>query len=431
MRILIENISIVPMTAPDEIIDLGYLIIENNKILEISEGKPPTIHFDKVIEGCNKVLLPGLINTHTHLAMTLFRGYADDLPLMEWLENKIWPLEDKLTAADVYWGTMLAIAEMIRSGTTSFADMYFFMEEVALAVQNSGVRGVLSRGLIGNGPNGEQSLQENVELIKKWNHQAEGRITVWFGPHAPYTCSPDYLSRVADLAKEMNVGIHIHLAETKHEYDSISEQFGKSPIALAEETGLFGCHVLAAHCVHLNARDFEILRKHNVKIAHNPESNMKLGSGIASVKEMLECGLTVSLGTDGASSNNNLDLLQEMRTAAFLQKVANLDPTALPAYQVLEMATINGARALGQEELIGSLAPGKQADMIIMDISKPHMVPCHDVVANIVYSAQAADVETVIVNGEVLMEARIIKSFDEDEVLRNAKLAAKRLTAGE
>jgi len=427
VKILLDNISIIPVTGPDNIIEKGYLVIKDNLIKELGEGESPEGNYDKVIDGANKVVLPGLINTHTHAAMTLLRGYADDLPLMEWLETKIWPLEAKLTGEDIYWGTMLAIIEMIKSGTTTFADMYFFMEQVAKAVEDSGMRGVLARGMIGAGPDGERAITESKELIARWHKAANERILFMLGPHAPYTCPPEYLKRVADLAGALQVGIHIHLAETRGEVEDCIKKYGKTPVKHLEDVGILQHRVLAAHCVHLNEADIDILKKCDVGVAHNPESNMKLASGIAPVPDMLRVGIPVALGTDGASSNNDLDMVQEMRTCALLHKVNKMNPTVLPAYQVLEMATANGARALGLEEQLGRLEPGLKADMILISLKESHMTPCYDILANIVYSAKAGDVETVIIDGNIVMENRKMKVLDEEEVLRKARERAEYL----
>lgn len=430
MNLLIENISILPISGEPITIEKGYIVIENNLIKEVGEGTAPTDNYDKVIDGTNKVVLPGFINTHTHAAMTLLRGYADDLPLMEWLEQKIWPLEAKLTPEDIYWGTMLAITEMIKSGTTTFTDMYFHMDEVAEAVNLSGVRSFLSRGMIGVGPENEQAITDSINLHKKWQGQANGRITFMLGPHAPYTCPPAYLTKVINLAKELNTSIHIHVSETLTEFNDIKKEYGKTPVKHLADLGLFEQKVLAAHCVHLTDEDMKILYENKVGVAHNPESNMKLASGIAPVHKMLALGIPVSLGTDGASSNNNLDMLQEMRTCALLQKVDNMDPTVIPAYQALEIATRNGASALGVEEEIGQIKAGMKADLIIVSLTAANMIPRYDIMANIVYAAQASDVETVIIDGEIIMENRLIKTFDEQEVLANARQIEARLVGG-
>lgn len=427
MKILLDNIGLIPMSGEKAYIAKGYLIIEGQFIKEMGEGSAPAGEYERIIDGHDRVVLPGFVNSHTHAAMTLLRGYADDMPLMEWLENKIWPLEAKLGADDIYWGTMLAISEMLRSGTICFADMYFFMDAAARAVEKSGIRAVLSRGMVGVGPENEIALSESREMVEKWHGACNGRITCMLGPHAPYTCPPDYLGRVMQLGDELGVGLHIHIAETRVEFEDIKRIYGNTPVAHLDKLGLFERQVLGAHCVHLEQEDIEILAAKQVGVAHNPESNMKLASGIAPVQQMLDAGITVGLGTDGASSNNNLDMLQEMRSASFLQKVHLMDSTAIPAFQALQMATTNGARILGLGNEIGQLRPGYKADMIIMSLKQPNMLPVYDPISNIVYSAQAADVETVIVDGNILMEDRVIKAFDEEEVLAQAREIALRL----
>ncbi len=415
------------MTGFNQIIEKGYIVIDGDTIQAIGAGNAPAGDYDQKLDGTNRLALPGFINAHTHAAMTLLRGYADDMPLMEWLEQKIWPLEAKLNAEDVYWGTMLAIVEMIKSGTTCFADMYFFMDEVARAVEKSGIRAVLARGMMGVGPESELAFTESRALFNRWNGAGNGRINIILGPHAPYTCPPDYMQRVMDLARELGVGLHIHLAETAGEAADSEKIYGRSPVAHMESLGLFNHQVLAAHCVHLTARDIEILAQYQVGVVHNPESNMKLASGIAPVPQMLKAGIPVALGTDGASSNNNLDMLQELRTCALLHKVNTLDPTALPAYQALEMATGNGAKALRLDGQIGQLAKGKKADMVLCKLDQAHLIPRYDLIANLVYSGQAADVDTVIIDGNIIMQDRIIRTFNEEEVLAQAKQAAARL----
>jgi len=426
VSILIENGSMVTMDEYNRVMEKAYLIIEDDKITAIGLGQPPAGNYEKRIDATNHLVLPGFINTHTHAAMTLLRGYADDLPLMEWLETKIWPLEDKLCAEDAYWGSMLAIVEMIKSGTTCFSDMYFFMDQTARAVEETGIRAVLSRGMVGVGPQADTALEESRTLVSDWSGRGQGRISFMLGPHAPYTCPPDYLHKVMRLADELKVGLHIHIAETKGECENIKQAYGRTPVAHLESLGLFQYPTIGAHCVHLTDEEIAILAQYKVGVAHNPESNMKLASGIAPVPQMLKAGIPVGIGTDGASSNNNLDMLQEMRSGALLHKVNHLDPTVLPAYQALEMATVNGARALRLENL-GTLAAGQKADIILVSLKEAHMIPRYDLIANLVYSAQASDVQTVIINGEIIMEDRVIKTFDEAEVLEQAKRTARRL----
>ncbi len=390
----------------------------------------PIGEVDRVIEGKNKLVMPGLINTHTHAAMTLFRGYADDLPLMHWLEQKIWPAEARLNKDDIYWGTMLAICEMIRGGTTCFADMYFHMGEVARACLESGIRASLAQGLIGiDGPEeGEKRLQVSRELVSDWHGAGEGLITIMLGPHAPYTCPPQYLEKVMKVAHDLKVPMHIHLAETRGEVEECLNKWGKRPIELMDSIGLFANPVLAAHCVHLSEDEIETLAKRQVSIAHNPGSNLKLGSGIAPLADLLQQGALVSLGTDGAASNNNLDMIEEMRLAAILAKGSREDPTVLPAREALKMATLNGARSLFLRDGLGMLSEGSAADLIMLDLDKPHLHPYHDLCAHIVYAATAADVEFVMVKGRILMEQRKLMTIDEEKVLHESNERATRLT---
>jgi len=427
-RVLVANVKILPMTGPGDFIPEGFLEIEGSLIRQIGVGKPsPDLGYDVTIDGKGKLAMPGLVNAHTHVAMTLMRGYADDLSLMEWLQHKIEPLESNLTGEDVYWGTMLGIAEMIKSGTTTFADMYIFMEDVARAVQETGMRAVLCRGMNGVGPNAERALRESRELANTWQGRGEGRIKIMLGPHAPYTCPPPYLHRVMGLASELGLDIHTHLSETVAEVEAIRREYGKTPVAMYAETGLFAHRTVAAHCVHLTDEDIEILAENRVGVVHNAQSNMKLGSGIARIAELLSAGVTVALGTDGAASNNNLDMFEELRTAALQQKARLMDPGVVPAYQALEMATVNGARVLGLESEIGCLKPGMKADIILIDVEKPHFYPQHNLMAHLVYAAQASDVDTVIIDGKVVMKDRELQTLDEREVMRQAASAALRL----
>ncbi|HHW07996.1 MAG TPA: amidohydrolase [Clostridia bacterium] len=430
-KILIKNCVVVPVDPelPEDgaLSYPGEIAVDGSEIVYV--GPPGTTPGDfapdRVIDAAGKVALPGFINAHTHAAMTLFRGFADDLPLMEWLNNRIWPLEAKLTAEDIYWGTKLAILEMLKGGITAFADMYFSMDRVAEAVWESGMRASLARGLVG-GERGGQSMAEAEELLVQWQNRGAGRITFMLGPHAPYTCSPDFLRLVVDKAKEHHLGLHIHLAETMAEVEDIKKRYGKRPVELVHDIGLFEVPVLAAHCVHLTEHEIEILKENHVSVAHNPESNMKLASGIARVPEMLNRGVNVALGTDGAASNNNLDLFGEMRTAALLHKVDKLDPTVVNAYQVLQMATVNGAKALGLDR-VGSLKPGYKADLILVDFEKPHLYPHHDVVAHLVYAAQPGDVDLVMVDGRVLVEKGRVLTMDEEEIYQRVKECVQRI----
>ncbi len=425
--IIIKNAYVLTMDPNVGDLKNGTVVIEDGKITEI--GKNTKESADTVIDAEGSVVMPGLVNTHTHAAMTLFRGYADDLQLAEWLQQHIWPAEAQLTAEDVYNGSLLACLEMIRSGTTSFADMYFFMDETAKAVEASGLRASLSHGLIElwDDEKGETDLREGRRFVRAWQGAADGRIKTMYGPHAPNTCSEEFLAKVREEASRDGAGIHIHLLETEAELLAMKERYGKCSVHMLEDIGFLGPDVLAAHCVWLSDGDIEILRKRGVNVSHNPVSNMKLASGISPVHKMLDKGVNVSLGTDGCASNNNLDLFEEMKTAALLHKVNTFSPTALPARQVLEMGTVNGAQALDTET--GMLKAGKKADLIIVDMKKPHLTPCFDVPSHLVYSARGSDVRTTIVNGKVLMDNYRVLVLDEQKVMENAQKAAEDLVA--
>ncbi|SDD42653.1 amidohydrolase [Sporomusa acidovorans] len=372
---------------------------------------------DRIIDCHDKLIIPGFVNTHTHAAMTLFRSYADDMMLMDWLQTKIWPAEENLTAEDVYWGTLLAIAEMLKSGTTCFADMYFFMPEVARAVAESGIRAVLARGMAGVAPTANQALAESENFYKEWHNTADGRITVMLGPHAPYTCPPDYLKKVTALAAKLGAQIHIHLSETAGEVADCQKQYGKSPIALMEELGVLDHGVLAAHCIHISPNDIAIMKEKGVRVAHNPGSNMKLASGVAPVPDMQKAGLCVGLGTDGAASNNNLDMLEELRLAAMLHKVHRLDPLSVPTKTAVDMATVSGAEAVGLGTLTGKIQTSYKADITIFDMQEPYWHPRHERLSLLTYAASSRDVHTVIVDGKILLDNHQLTTIDQERLI--------------
>lgn len=414
MSILIRNIEIVsPGDVSSGCRNETNIFVVDELIADIGPDEHPEA--DTVIEGKNMVALPGLINAHTHAAMTLFRGLADDLPLYEWLNHSIWPAEEKLILEDVYWGVKLSLIEMIKSGTTAFADMYFLMEEAIAAIEESGIKANLCLGLTSFGRDHDEILKAGKDFVSRWNGKASGRITAAYGPHAPYTCTLELLKDVAVEAKRDGVGVHIHLAETLKETEDIMQEYGMTPIEVAAKAGLFDCHVLAAHCVHLTASDIQILAESRAAVAHNPQSNLKLGSGIAPVPAMLKNGIRVALGTDGAASNNNLDLLEEMRTAALLHKGVNLDPTVVTASEAVQMATLNGAYALGLGNT-GSLKVGNKADLILADFNQAHLIPRWNSTSHLVYSAVATDVRTMIVDGKLIMHNRELLTLDEEQV---------------
>ncbi|PWB84900.1 5-methylthioadenosine/S-adenosylhomocysteine deaminase [Methanobrevibacter thaueri] len=405
------------------------LLIKDDLIAEIAETIDEG-NVDKIIDAEGKILLPGLINTHTHLSMTLFRGLADDLSLDSWLNDHIWPMEANLNGDYCYIGALLGAVELIKSGTTTFSDMYFYMEDVARAVEDAGIRAVLSYGMIdfGDAERREAEIEENLQLFKSCNGMADGRIKVFFGPHSPYTASEDLLIKVRELADEYNMGIHIHVSETEKEINDSLDERGLRPFEYLEKIGFLGPDVVAAHCVWLSDEEIEIIKKHDVKVSHNPCSNMKLASGIAPVSKLIENDICVSIGTDGASSNNNLDLIEELKTASLLQKVSTLDPKVLTSDEAITMATIKGAEALGLENEIGSIEVGKKADIILIDTNSANMVPdSSSLSSNVIYSANGSNVDTTICNGKILMENKKLTVLDEQEIYDKARKAIKEL----
>lgn len=411
---LIKNVNLVPMDDKNEVIKNTNIYIQNDKIIHIGEIRED-IEVERVIDGKNKIAMPGLINSHTHIGMSLLRNFADDLPLHDWLTKKIWPIEAKLTAKDVYWGSLLSMVEMIQSGTTAFCDMYFFMNQVGDGLEEAGIRGVLTRGLIED-EESQAKLDETRQLFKEYHDKGNGRIKVMVAPHSPYTCSPDFIKESFKLAKELNTGIHIHLSETKKEVEDSFNLHGKSPIRHVYDLGLLDIHTIAAHCVHADSDDINIMKEKNVIPVNNPGSNLKLASGFAPVAEMLKKGIPVALGTDGSSSNNNLNMFEEVNLAAIVNKAVNLDAVSVPAMEALRMGTINGAKALDWEKEIGSIEVGKKADLILIDTDKPHLYPHHNIISSLAYGAQASDVDTVIVDGKIIMEKREIKTLDVEKI---------------
>jgi 5-methylthioadenosine/S-adenosylhomocysteine deaminase len=431
-RTLIHGAVVVPVLE-DSYHNEGYILIEDTRIAEVGAGAytGSTEGFDNVIDAKGKLAMPGLINTHGHASMTLLRGYADDLPLQQWLEERCWPIEAKMTDEDIYWGAQLAILEMLKGGTTTFTDMFYFMDRVAQAVEESGIRAVLSRGMVGFDPENGQKLKEQaVQFVKDWHGKADGRVNVMFGPHAEYTCPKDYLVQAAEAAAEFKRPIQIHLSETVKEVQDCIERYGKTPVALFEEVGLFNNPTLVAHAVHVTEEDIAILKKHDVRIAHNPDSNLKLGSGVAPALKFLEAGLTVGLGTDGAASNNNLDMFEEMRMAAMLHKGVNLDPVAINAFTAVQMATNNGAKALFLEDTLGTLQAGALADIILLDIEQPHFYPKrHNMIAHLAYASNSHDVTDVFVNGKQLVKDRQVLTMDEKRIFAEIERICERLYA--
>jgi len=390
--------------------------IEGNKIVRIGKN----------IEGESynaegKLILPGLVNTHTHLAMTLLRGYADDLPLNEWLENYIWPAESKLKGEDVYYGSLLGIVEMIKSGTTCFNDMYFFMDKTADAVVESGIRGVLSHGCIelSDPKKGEREIKESLRIMKIC--EKNDRTEFMFGPHAPYTCSKEFLMKIKDLADKYKKYIHIHVSETENEVKGIEKQYKMRPMEYLED--FLNENVLIAHAVHLTEKEIKILKEKNVKVSHNPVSNLKLSSGIAPVPELLKNDILVSLGTDGTASNNSLNIFEDLKIMALIHKLK--DPKNLNANECLKIATENGGKALNLK--IGKIEEGYFADLIFIDLRSASLNPEHNLISNIVYSMDTESIKDVMVDGKFVMQNRKIITLDEEKIIEKTEEIAKDL----
>ena len=429
--LLLKNCDwVVTQNKRREVLHNASILIENDSIKEIGQISSSA---DKEIDGAGKIVTPGLVNTHTHLSMTLFRGYADDMKLQDWLQKKIWPLESKLNGEDCYFGALLGSAEMIRSGTTTFVDMYFHMEDVARAVSKSGLRGFLSYGTIDLfDPVKSSAERQNVQKFHDYVKQlANPRVKFAVGPHAPYTCSEEMLQWAKDFAEKNNSILHIHVAETRREQADSHKQHGLRVVEYLEKIGALSKNMLAAHCVWLTKNEIKLLADAQVKVAHCPVSNMKLASGgVAPLPEMFEAGIPVGLGTDGAASNNSLDMFETMKVCALLHKASRWDPTILAAQKVLDLATIEGATALGADHEIGSIEVGKKADIILLDAKSPNLTPIHGketIVSNLVYSASSGNVDTTIVDGRILMEGRTIKSLNMNEVYEETEKLASRL----
>lgn len=427
--LLIVNCTVLTLDDVGRRFDNGAVAICGEKIAAVGHSEELQSRFiaEKTIDATGCVVLPGLINSHTHAAMTVFRGLADDLPLMEWLQEHIFPAERKISGESVYWGTLLACAEMILSGTTTFCDMYLFEHRAAEAAKTAGVRALMGEVLYdfpspNYGP-AENAIPFTESLIADWRSDPLIRIAV--EPHALYTCSPSLLERCRDLAEKRDIHLITHLSESEDEVRQILKLYGRRPVQHLESLGLLSPRLIADHCVALDERDMELLAERGVKTVHNPESNMKLASGIAPVPELLRRGIVVALGTDGCASNNDLDMFGEMDSCAKLHKAATLNPTVIPAQTALEMATRNGARALGMEGLIGELSPGKLADLIVVDFNKPHLTPMYEPLSHLVYAAGGGDVRHSVIHGRLVMENRRILTFDVAEAMENVRRFAR------
>lgn len=408
----------------------GHMVVTNDRITYIGTEAPEQLSGDiHKIDGSKLAFMPGLINTHGHAAMSLLRGYSDDQNLQVWLEQKMWPMEGKYVDQDTRAGSALAIVEMLRSGTTAFVDMYDRMDQVAQMVEQSGIRGVLTRGVIGLCPTEvqEAKLAEAIAFARDWNGKADGRITTMISPHAPYTCPPEYIERFVQAAHDYNLPLHTHMSETIAEVEQNVRDYGMRPVEHLDRLGFFSRPALVAHAVHLNDAEIELLAAKEVAVSHNPVSNLKLASGIARVPELLRAGVTVSLGTDSVASNNNLDLFEEIRFAALLHKGVSGDPTAVPAFEALKMGTVYGAKSIWQQDQIGSLKAGMKADFIAIDIEQPHFYPKTDIISHLVYSGSGRDVQHVWIDGRQVLKNGECTLLDEEKIRYEAQASFERL----
>ncbi|MBE7022283.1 MAG: amidohydrolase [Ruminococcaceae bacterium] len=426
MKTYIDNALLITMDE-GKIYRNGSVIVEDGRISYAGEHVAVPEDCDKVIDARGGIVMPGLINTHTHTPMTLFRGCADDLPLDVWLREHIFPLEDRLDDEAVYYGTLLACAEMIKSGTTTFADMYFMSENSAKAILLSGMNANLARCVTGTHNDYKKRLEESRSLYAAYHGAGDGRLRIDYSVHAVYTCSREAIRAVADAALEDQTGMQLHLSETMKENRDCYKQYGKSPTEIMHDMGAFSVPTNAAHCVYLSENDMDILRKNNVSIAHNPTSNLKLASGVANIKEIMEKDINVALGTDGTASNNALDMFGEMKLASLLHKGMRLDATLIRAEQALSMATVCGAKALGRAGECGALKAGYQADLIILDADAPALLPVHDPVSGVVYGGCGGHVVTSMIGGRLVMENRELLTLDMEAIKDGVSRALKRL----
>ncbi|CAG7591991.1 5-methylthioadenosine/S-adenosylhomocysteine deaminase [Peptoniphilus tyrrelliae] len=413
MSILIKNISYLDIEK-EKIIEHADIFIEASIIKKIGENLK--VNADEILDGGNKLLTPGFVNAHTHLGMSYFRNYADDLALMDWLQNEIWPVEAKLNAEDIYWSSMLSIIENIKSGVTTFCDMYYEMDRVGDAALESGIRGVLTRGMTDVDGKGEEKLQEFDALYNNYHNRSDGRIRVVPAPHAIYTCSTEFLKEISENAKKLydNI-IHIHLSETLTEVEDSKKEYGMTPIEYVNSLGLLDSQIIAAHCVHITDEEIELVKNKKFYPVYNPSSNLKLASGFTPVDKMLKNNIKLALGTDGDSSNNNQDFVEEMHIGGIVNKAVTMNEKAVPAIEILKMATINGAEALGFEKL-GLIKEDYMADLTIFDLNSNSFTPRNNLISALVYSANSHDVESVICDGKFIMRDRELVNVDEEKV---------------
>ena len=421
--------DITVLNADFQIAPHQYVGVRDDKIAFVGDCAPAE-DFGEVYDGKNRLLMPALVNAHSHAAMTLLRGYAENLPLQRWLEDRVFPFEDKIQDEDAYYSTALAIAEMIRTGTASFTDMYFFPSATVEAVVEAGVKANLNRCVqcFDEAQTVEQNHQipESLALFEQYHNAENGRIRIDFSIHAEYTCKSRIVRSYSEMCRERGGRMHLHLAETAREQQECIERYGKTPAEWFESLGTFDSPTAAAHCVAVTESDMDILRAHGVSVVHNPTSNLKLGSGFAPIRRMIDKGINVTLGTDGVASNNNLNMFEEMHLADIIHDGYHNDPTHIKSAEVLDMATVNGAKLQGRDDT-GVLEVGKKADIIAVDLTKPHLYPNFDTLALLTCSAQAGDVCMTMADGRILYENGVFLTLDAEKVISDMKAAVARL----
>jgi len=406
------------------------IAISNGKILEIGNDLEPKYEAKQIIDATDKIVMPGFVNTHSHVAMSYFKGLADDLPLQEWLSKHIWPVEAKFLSAEfVEDAALYGCAEMIKNGITTFSDMYFFGDQTARSAEKVGIRAVLGEGILDFPVANYQNADEIFAYIRKMHHKYLKSELIDFAvaPHAIYTCGKENLIKAKDLALELGILLHIHLSETEKEVADCINKTGMQPVEYLDSLGFFEGNVVAAHAIWLNENEQKILAKNNSSISINTSSNLKLASGITSFKSYKEHGVNLSIGTDGVAANNNLSFLQEISLMAKLQKALNDDPTILPAEEMIQIATIGGAKALNKSDQIGSIEVGKKADIILIDINNLEAQPMYDPYSHLVYSLTSEQIKDVIINGKIVMEDRKLININENELIEKARYYQKRI----
>ncbi|MEF3274247.1 MAG: amidohydrolase [Chloroflexus sp.] len=425
--LLLQSVDVLRITnGVPSLLPRHDVAIADRRIAAIAPQISPGLAVE-TLNGEGHIAIPGLINSHAHTAMSLFRGVAEDVPIEEWFNTFIWPLETNLTPEDVYWGALLGLAEMIEAGVTCVADHYFMMDVVAQAVQETGMRALLAWTLF-SGADERDQLERARQFTEQWHGAAGDRIRVWMGPHATYTCTPSFLRQVAQTAQGLGVGIHIHLAETAAQVEQSLAVHGRSPVRVAYEAGLFDVPAIVAHAAHLAADDIAVLADHGVAVAVTPKTEMKLGIGVAPVSVLQSAGVTVALGSDGAASNNTYDILEAARLLALLEKLRTGDARVMPVGAALEMTAAAGARALGWGDELGEVRVGARADLALVRCAATHLQPLHNPTAALLYSMQPTDVSTVIVDGRILMRDRVLLTIDKPRVMREVAERIERLT---